>query len=217
MAKTNPALTKSAPQKPAQPATPPKPGAAPGMSDATSPDAIAAKTNVPQQYRASYLATIKAAISIVMSDKAHTVLLQAFQKDPSPVPNKIANGVLALLQIVAHEAKGAMAPQVLVPAGTYLVSWCGHFIARAGIAPVTDKDIAVALRVFMARVVQKFGQGQQPQQQQPGLLSGQQQPPQAAAPPPNMPAAPAASPAANPGVGPAGGPAAGQLNPLGRA
>jgi hypothetical protein len=196
--------------------------AAPGLAgkstakgqSATHPDQVLKGMNIPPQLMPGFIAAVKSGMQFVTGSTTHQYFLQQLQ-GPGPAAQKLSEGVYALIQIIAHQAKGAMPPQVLIPAGVYLISWVADYTNRAKLMPVSDKDIGLAVQMFIHTVVGSVQKAQQaagpqgpqgPAGQQPPQGAAGQQPPQPGPALPKMKAPPMQAPGANPNLGPGAAP-----------
>jgi len=199
-------------------------GKASSKLGAVHPDNVLKNLKIDPQLSQGFIGGVKSVMQFVTDPKTHQLFLKELE-GPGPASQKIAEAAEDILQIVIKHSNKQFPLQMYMPVGIYMVSWIADFVQRAKLLPVTEKDVALAMQMFIHSTVT----GIQAAQQGGGLVgaaqqgAGQQQPPAGAAPPagpaapgpqpgpalPKMAIAPAQAPGTNPnlGPGPAPGPA----------
>jgi hypothetical protein len=157
-----------------------------------SPEKVASMMKIPPQFQAAYQRVILAGRKIMYSDQMSQQIAQLMQGQGS-VGEKIGHGVVALISIILEKSNGTMPPQIIMPAGAELIAEAGDLLHKGGV-PVTDKDLAQAMSVYVQEIMQRAKEAQAKKAQagpqgQPPQPTAAPQPP--AAPQPAQPAAPA--------------------------
>jgi hypothetical protein len=189
-------------------------------ASATHPDTVLKGMKIPPNLMPGFIGAVKSGMQFVTNPSTHKYFLQQLGGPGTPA-QKLSEGVYNLMLIIAHQAKGALPPQMIIPAGMYLISWCADYVKRAKLLPISDRDIADAMQEYLHDVITKTQAGAQQQgiagrqmaqgPQQPGRpAQGGQQPPTPGPALPKMQAAPAAANGANPTLGPGATPVPGQ-------
>lgn len=187
--------------------------AASKSSSKLAPDAVMSHMRIPPAQMPIFTRIIRAAMTIVLNDKTHHLLLQALQ-GPGPIAQKLAEGVNALLKIVFSQGRGALPPELLVPAGVYLVARIANFLNQSGLAQVADDDIGTATQTLIHLIWTATQRpagapapaGAETPPQGPGPGAPPAAPPPAGGPGPGAPAAPPQGMIAGAQQAPAGAP-----------
>jgi hypothetical protein len=180
--------------------------------------------HIPGNQMPAFTNIVKAAIQFCTNPKTHQFVLQSL-RGPGPVSQKLAKGVVSLMQILWHQSNNTFPPQMLIPASVYVLVWLAHFLVKSGLVQMDDKDLAQSIQMMMQETAWALQQAQnsghhpgapQPGQQPGGPPAGvggpgASQGPAAGAPPAPGPASPAGGP--QPGGGPPGAPGGGQPPP----
>jgi hypothetical protein len=204
--------------------------AAPDTSGAIHPNNILKHMNVPAQFHQAFIGGVKSVMQFITNPTTHKYFLQGLT-GPGPVAQKLAEGVEGMMLIIMHQAKGALPGEMYVPVGTYAISWVADYVRQAKLLPVTDKDVALALQMFIhstfksLKAAKDKGAPVDTPQASPGAAPAAGGPPGAGGPPqappgpqpgpamPKMTAAPSQAPGSQPNMGPGAAPGPGSVPP----
>ena len=152
-----PAPDAEAPEGAMPPAEETGPGEAPVEAEGSlTPDAIQAKMKVPPEFQDAYTRVVAAGMKVMFDPKTHKMAMQHILNGQGSVGQRLGNGIAGLVFIMAQKSKGAMPPQVFIPAGTTLLVTAADFLKKSGTVPVTDQDIGEGLDVFVSMVLKTF-------------------------------------------------------------
>ena len=102
---------------------------------------------------------VAAGMKVMFSEQTHQLMLKELQGQ-GDMATKLAQGITGLMLILYKESKG-MPPQVLMPAGAWLLLEAARFIERAGLGQIDPQTIRDALDGYTALMLKKAGASQQ--------------------------------------------------------
>jgi hypothetical protein len=154
------------------------------MSDFTS-TAQKIEENINQkigQDKSAMDRVVAAGMKVMFSQQTHKYMTEILDK-PGELGDKLALGIIDLMQLLFVQSKGAIPPQVIIPAATILFLRAGEFVEKTE-GGMNDDVVIESLKLISAGVVrrlQKLSQGkdegatqqdQQTQQAQPTQPAG---------------------------------------------
>lgn len=177
----------------------------PITTDALNPDVVLKNMNIPPQLMPTMVGIIKAGMNLILSPQTHHMYLEEL-KQAIPNSQKLANGILNLMILLSHESRGALPPQLFIPAAIYLLVRIAQYTNKNGLAKFSNQDIAEGIQIMIHMIMQKSAQGTQSRAAQAaqGHMGAAGGPQPAPGQPPAAPPAPAAPGGPPPASGPAG-------------
>lgn len=121
-----------------------------------SPQALQSKMQVPPDLQNAYERVVVAGMKVMFSKQTHGIMLKEIQT-PGPVPERLGKGVAGLMLTLFMQSNKTMPPQVIIPAGVYLLAQAADFVEQTGLMQVSDKDIGDGIEVMISIILEKFG------------------------------------------------------------
>jgi hypothetical protein len=173
----------------APPGAPPQP-AKPGQPIDIQPMVRAVEAKIPRELQQIYDRLVLSGMRIMFDKRSHAMMEQQISK-PGPMPQKMAEGIVAVIYMLWTKSNKTMPPQLVVPLTTTLALKAFDFLQKSGNPEATAQVLGEGVDACVKLVMHKFGVTEQQMAKLEQIASQHQQQPGAA---------PAAAPA------PAGGP-----------
>ena len=142
-----------APMEQASPAEAPMEQAGPGEM---TPEAIQNAMEVPPEFKDAYTRVVAAGMKVMFDPKTHMLAMKQFQGKSGSVGQRLGESIAGLVFVAAEKAKGALPPQVLIPAGITLLVNAADFLKKSRATPVTDQDVAEGVSVVTDHILKAF-------------------------------------------------------------
>jgi hypothetical protein len=120
-----------------------------------TPQGLQQHFKVPPQFHEAYTRTCAAGMKILFDKNTHDMVAQYLQK-PGDTGMKIGSGIASVVLYVYKQSNQTLPPQVLVPAGLYLVAQALDYVKKTNSLPVTPQDEGKAMQAMLGIVLQKF-------------------------------------------------------------
>lgn len=136
---------------------------------------IRAKMKFPKGLEKAYAKVVKAGIQL-MFDPSTREQTMAFMEESGGDPDKMAEGVSAVVLMLFKESNETIPPNLLIPAGIELLVHAVE-VAKAGGAEVSNEQLAEGMGNMVEQILIKFGATpEQMQKLMSGMDSGQSAP-----------------------------------------
>jgi len=115
---------------------------------------------------------VAAGMNVMFGKDTHTLFLDEMAKE-GDFGEKMGDGVARLMVLLFQNSKGTMPKDLIIPAGSILVSKANEYLERTG-ENVQEDDYIQALKIVSKKVMMAFGASEehfQPQQAQGGLMA----------------------------------------------
>ena len=99
--------------------------------DALSPKGVMAKMHLQPNQKPQLERIIAAGMKVMFSPETHKMMIEQMNGQ-GPVEQRLGMGIVALLSILWQESKGALPPQLLIPAGMVLLAHAADFMTKSG-------------------------------------------------------------------------------------
>lgn len=120
-----------------------------------SPQAVRESMNMPVHLQNAFDRVIAAGMKLMYDKKTHPLMMQGL--DTKPIPQLLGEGVVGLMGILSEQSNNTIPPEVVIPAGIYLIAEAADFFERSGALAVSSSDIAEATQIYIYMIIQKFG------------------------------------------------------------
>ena len=125
-----------------------------GRSDIT-PQSVRENMQMPAHLQNAFDRVIAAGMTLMYGKKTHALMMQGL--DTKPTGQLLGEGVVGLMGILTEQSNNTIPPQVIIPAGIYLIAEAADFFERSGALAVSSADIAEATQIYIYMVIQKSG------------------------------------------------------------
>lgn len=142
---------------------------------AISPESFRKKMNVPPALQKQYEVAVRAGLLFMFEDGLREETLK-YMDGPELVPEKIGNGIAAVVTMIAQQANGTFPGELVIPVGVELIAHAVDVAKKAGV-DVEPGDVAEGMAAFIEKILSDAGATpQQMQQMLTGMDSGQKTP-----------------------------------------
>lgn len=134
---------------------------------AISAESFRSKMDIPPQFKKMYDLAVEAGLKLLFSPQTRDSTLEYFESEEA-MPQKIGQGIAAIMGLIYEQSNGTMPGQIIVPAGVELIGHCVDVARKMGL-PADDADIAEGVAQFVQNILQQSGASPEQMQQ---LLGG---------------------------------------------
>lgn len=123
------------------------------------PSAIAEniESSLPKEFHESFARVIKAGMKIIFSEETHGDIIDMINKNEGDIGETLGKQIASLMGILFQKSNNTMPGEVIVPAGTYLLSQGADFIETVTGEEMQPEMIAVAMQVMIDSIMGSFG------------------------------------------------------------
>jgi hypothetical protein len=123
---------------------------------------------IPANLKPIYQKAVLSGERIMFDKQSHKMLLDELEK-PDPMPDKIANGMIALIYMLWTQSNQTLPPQIIVPLTVVLTLRAFEFLQKSGEPDATKEVLGEAMALATTGIMAKFGVNED---QLPGLVKG---------------------------------------------
>ncbi len=120
-----------------------------------TPEKVQEGINVPPQLQDAYQRVVLAGMKVLFSKDTNSMVQEELAK-PGPMGQKLGQGIAGLMLLLFQQSNKTMPPQLLIPAGSYLLAQAADYAKKTG-QPVTNMDVAQGMEVMVDTLFSKFG------------------------------------------------------------
>lgn len=142
---------------------------------AINPESFRSKMTIPTELQQMHNRAVKAGLR-VMFDAENQAQTLAYMDGSESMPQKIGEGISAVVQFIAEVSNGTFPGELVIPVGVELIAHVVDVGRKAGME-VSDADVAEGMSAFIEAVLK--GSGATPEQMQDmlgGMDSGESAP-----------------------------------------
>jgi hypothetical protein len=132
-----------------------------------SVESVRGEMKVPPELKDAYSRIVKAGLKLMFDPSTRDQTI-AFMDGEGNFPQKLGEGIAAVMAMLFRESNQTMPPQLIVPAGIELLVHAAE-VAEKGGEQVDAQVVAEAMGVYVEAVMKQFGVD--PAQMQ-GMVSG---------------------------------------------
>lgn len=123
------------------------------------PSAIAEniESSLPKEFHESFSRVVKAGMKIIFSEETHGDVIDMINKNESDIAQALGSQIASLMGLLYEKSNKTMPGEVIVPAGTYLLSQGADFIEKVTGEEMQPEVIAVAMQVMIDSIMGSFG------------------------------------------------------------
>ena len=125
------------------------------MTGKLSPTSVRAGMKMPPELQEAYDRVVIAGMKGMCSKETNKLVMKAMEGD-KPLPNRLGVGIAGLMATLYRQSNKTIPPQVLIPAGTDLLSQAADFLKRTGKEKIDDKATAQALEIMVRTILEMF-------------------------------------------------------------
>jgi hypothetical protein len=121
-----------------------------------TPDAVWSNIEMPEELQEAYERIVLAGMKILFSQGTNRELLKRID-GPGPIGIRLGKGMATLMLLLFKQSNQTIPPNVIIPAGLYLLSQAADFLKKTEVEEVTNKDIADSMVEFINTLITSFG------------------------------------------------------------
>ena len=137
-----------------------------------TPQNIKAKLNIPPNLQNAFDRVTTAGMK-VLYDPATQDEIKQHLAGPGDMGTKLGEGIATVVLHMFKESNGTMPPNIMIPAGIYLVAEAADFLSQSGKFQIADSDVGAAIQILIQALMKAFGINGSNAQQLAGQLQGQ--------------------------------------------
>ncbi len=115
-----------------------------------------AKIEATAKDRARYDRLLSAGVKTIYDKATFAKLSQSIAQSESPVED-VAKGIVAILNMLAHKARGTIPHEVMIQAGMALLLDALDFVEQAGIVKIDNQALDTATQEFIEAMLPSVG------------------------------------------------------------
>lgn len=142
---------------------------------------IKAKLNIPPNLQNAFDRVTTAGMK-VLYDPATQDEIKQHLAGPGDMGTKLGEGIATVMLHMFKESNGTIPPNIMIPAGIYLVVEAADFLSQSGKFQIVDSDVGSAIQILIKSLMTAFGINSSNAQQLSAQVEGQSLPGQASAP-----------------------------------
>lgn len=127
-----------------------------GAAGELSPEVLQSKFQLPPNLQQAYERVVLAGMKVLFDKSTNDMVVEQIRA-PGPIGEKLGRGVAGLVLTLYLESNQTMPPQVMIPAGCYLVAQAADFARKTEHVSVSNEDVAAGIQVMIETLMAKFG------------------------------------------------------------
>ena len=120
-------------------------------------DNVRQKINIPNEVLEGYQRLVLAGSKVLFDKETHDLALQSLSQGDAPIPMKLGRGIASLVLMLFEKSKGAIPPEVLIPAGVDLLMQAVDYLRASGEFKIKDSGVADALLEMVGNMAKGAG------------------------------------------------------------
>jgi hypothetical protein len=131
-----------------------------------NPLELQGQIQVPKELQGAMERIVVAGKKLMYSQEVKAQFDEQFNpQNPDPMAEKLAATVFVVVGSLFGESNGTLPPQLLVPAGIFLITDLAQFVEESGIGNVEDAELGQAMELYIGYLANSMeGADQQPKQ-----------------------------------------------------
>lgn len=125
-----------------------------GRSEIT-PESVRQNMQMPAHLQNAFDRVIAAGMKLMYDKKTNKLMMQGL--DTKPIGQLLGEGAVGFMGILSEQSNNTIPPEVIIPAGIYLIAEAADFYEKSGVLAVSSSDIAEATQIYIYMIIQKFG------------------------------------------------------------
>lgn len=111
---------------------------------------------MPEEFAQAFAQVVKAGMKVLFSDETHELMLQQLEEE-GDIAQSAGNAIAGLMSMLFEKSNQSMPPEVIIPAGTYLMAEAADFIEQVTGETLTGETLANAAAVMTETLMGAFG------------------------------------------------------------
>lgn len=111
---------------------------------------------VPEKFQEAFSRVVKAGMKVMFSKETHKFMIQELQQE-GDLSQNIGQAIAGLMLLLYKKSNDTMPPEVIIPAGVYLLGQGGDFLETVTGQEVTPDVLSGAMLTMIETLSSKFG------------------------------------------------------------
>lgn len=130
-----------------------------------NPQELQGKIEVPAELKGAMERIVVAGKKLMYSQDVKAEFDEQFNpQNQDPMAEKLASTVFVVVGSLFGESNGTLPPQLLVPAGVFLITDLAQFVEESGMGNVEDSDLGQAMELFIGYLANAMDGADTPEQ-----------------------------------------------------
>lgn len=112
--------------------------------------------SIPVNFQESFSKVVTAGMKVMFSEETHDMMIEELSKE-GELPERVGESIAGLMMLLYQKSNQTMPGEVIIPAGTYLLSEGADFIEKVTGEEITPDVIAASMQVMMDKLMEAFG------------------------------------------------------------
>jgi hypothetical protein len=111
---------------------------------------------IPVNFQEPFSRVVKAGMKVMFSEQTHDMMIEELSQE-GDLGQRAGQAIAGLMLLLYQKSNQTMPGEVIIPAGTYLLSEAADFIEKITGEEVTPDILADAMQVMIDTLCEKFG------------------------------------------------------------
>lgn len=111
---------------------------------------------MPKQFERAFAQVVKAGMKVLFSDETHELMLDELEQE-GDIAESSGKAIAGLMMMLYEKSNKTMPPEVIIPAGTYLMAEAADFIEKVTGETLTGEMLGNATAVMTESLMGAFG------------------------------------------------------------
>lgn len=111
---------------------------------------------MPKEFERAFAQVVKAGMKVLFSDETHELMLDELEQE-GDIAESSGKAIAGLMMMLFEKSNKTMPPEVIIPAGTYLMAEAADFIEKVTGETLTGEMLGNATAVMTESLMGAFG------------------------------------------------------------
>ena len=121
-----------------------------------TPENVQATIEMPPELQEAYDRIVLAGMKVLFNEGTNRELLKRIE-GPGPIGIRLGKGMATLMLLLFKQSNETMPPNVMIPAGIYLLAQAADFLKRSEVEEIDNEDIGDAMVEYINTLITSFG------------------------------------------------------------
>lgn len=123
------------------------------------PEAISEEisSSMPKEFQEAFSRVVKAGMKVIFSEETHDDIIQMLNQNEGDIGQVLGEQIAGLMSLLYKKSNQTMPPEVIIPAGTYLLAQAADFLEKVTKEEIGPEIIAEAMQVMIDALMTGFG------------------------------------------------------------
>lgn len=121
-----------------------------------TPENVQSTIEMPPELQEAYDRIVLAGMKVLFNEGTNRELLKRIE-GPGPIGIRLGKGMATLMLLLFKQSNETMPPNVMIPAGIYLLAQAADFLKRSEVEEIDNEDIGDAMVEYINTLITSFG------------------------------------------------------------